>query len=61
MAFGYGLHKCIGLALARVELETVFFDLFKRLPGLRLTRAMQSLSFRHDMVLYGVNELPVAW
>jgi len=61
LAFGYGLHKCIGLALARVELETVFVGLFKRLPGLRLTRSMQSLSFRHDMVLYGVNELPVAW
>jgi cytochrome P450 len=61
VAFGYGLHKCIGLALARVELETVFHGLFKRLPGLRLTAPIQSLSFRHDMVLYGVNELPVAW
>ncbi len=61
VAFGYGLHKCIGLALARVELETVFAGLFRRLPDLHLTRSMQSLSFRHDMVLYGVNELPVAW
>jgi cytochrome P450 len=61
VAFGYGLHKCIGLALARIELETVFCGLFERLPDLHLTRAMQSLSFRHDMVLYGVNELPVAW
>ena len=61
VAFGYGLHKCIGLALARIELETVFGGLFKRLPGLRLTMPIQSLSFRHDMVLYGVNELPVTW
>ena len=61
LAFGYGLHKCIGLTLARTELEMVFSGLFTRLPGLHLTRPIQSLSFRHDMVLYGVNELPVAW
>ncbi len=61
VAFGHGLHKCIGLGLARIAMETVFFGLFKRLPGLRLTSPIQSLSFRHNMVLYGLNELPVEW
>ncbi|WP_441249246.1 cytochrome P450 [Kitasatospora sp. McL0602] len=61
VAFGHGFHKCIGLTLARVELTTVFAGLFERLPELRLERALEELPFRHDMVLYGVRELPVAW
>ncbi|GHH65057.1 cytochrome P450 [Kitasatospora indigofera] len=61
VAFGHGFHKCIGLTLARVELTTVFAGLFARLPGLRLARPLEELPFRHDMVLYGVRELPVTW
>jgi len=61
VAFGHGLHKCIGLTLARVELSTVFAGLFKRLPALQLKRGIDELPFRHEMVLYGVRELPVSW
>jgi cytochrome P450 len=61
IAFGHGFHKCIGLSLARVELSTVFAGLFRRVPALRLNAAMEDLPFRHDMVLYGVRELPVQW
>ncbi|MFD8595022.1 cytochrome P450 [Kitasatospora sp. NPDC059646] len=61
VAFGHGFHKCIGLTLARVELSTVFAGLFARFPGLKLARPLQDLPFRHDMVLYGVRELPVTW
>lgn len=61
VAFGYGFHKCIGLTLARVELSTVFQGLFERLPSLRLAEPLLDLPFRHDMVLYGVRRLPVAW
>lgn len=61
VAFGYGFHKCIGLTLARVELSTVFQGLFERFPTLRLAESLDELPFRHDMVLYGVRRLPVAW
>jgi cytochrome P450 len=61
VAFGWGLHKCVGIALARVELQTVFTGLFRRLPALRLARPIDELDFRHEMVLYGVRELPVTW
>ncbi|HET7505107.1 MAG TPA: cytochrome P450 [Kofleriaceae bacterium] len=61
VAFGHGLHKCIGLTLARVELSTVFAGLFRRLPTLQLQRGIDELPFRHEMVLYGVRELPVSW
>jgi cytochrome P450 len=61
IAFGHGFHKCIGLTLARIELSTVFTGLFDRIPGLRARKAIDELPFRHDMVLYGVRELPVEW
>ena len=61
VAFGHGFHKCIGLTLARVELSTVFAGLFARVPTLKLSRPLEDLPFRHDMVLYGVRELPVTW
>ncbi|WP_197995981.1 thioester reductase domain-containing protein [Streptomyces buecherae] len=61
VAFGHGFHKCIGLTLARVELTTVFAGLFERFPTLRLGVPLTELPFRHDMVLYGLRELPVTW
>ncbi|MFG2780051.1 cytochrome P450 [Streptomyces prunicolor] len=61
VAFGHGFHKCVGATLARVELTEVFGGLFERLPGLRPVKPIEELPFRHDMVLYGVRELPVAW
>jgi len=61
IAFGHGFHKCLGLTLARVELTTVFTGLFERLPALRLGASIEDLPFRHNMVLYGVRELPVRW
>ncbi len=60
-AFGHGLHKCVGLTLARLELATVLSGLFRRLPGLKLAGSLEDLSFRHEMVLYGVRALPVVW
>ncbi|MER5802126.1 cytochrome P450 [Streptomyces mirabilis] len=61
LAFGHGFHKCVGATLARVELTEVFGSLFRRLPGLRPTWPLDELPFRHDMVFYGVRELPVTW
>jgi cytochrome P450 len=61
LAFGHGFHKCVGATLARVELTEVFGGLFARLPGLSPVKPVHELPFRHDMVLYGVRELPVTW
>lgn len=61
LAFGHGFHKCVGATLARVELTEVFAGLLDRLPGLRPLAPIGELPFRHDMVLYGVRRLPVAW
>ncbi|TDD22686.1 cytochrome P450 [Nonomuraea diastatica] len=60
VAFGYGIHQCLGQNLARMELEIVFATLFERVPSLRLATPVTELPYKHDGA-YGVYELPVDW
>lgn len=61
VAFGYGIHQCLGQNLARLELELVFTTLFRRIPGLRLAKPVDELPYKEDATIYGVYELPVTW
>jgi cytochrome P450 len=61
VGFGHGLHKCIGAAFARAELQIAFASLFRRIPSLRLATDFNDLSFRDEMVLYGMKKFPVTW
>ena len=61
MAFGYGVHQCIGQNLARVEMQVAFATLARRLPGLRLATAPEQLKFKGESDIYGMKELPVTW
>ncbi|NBH12428.1 cytochrome P450 [Amycolatopsis sp. SID8362] len=59
LAFSYGIHRCIGAELARMELRTAYPALIKRFPNLRLAVPEQDLSFRQVSIVYGLDELPV--
>ena len=61
VAFGYGVHQCLGQTLARAELQIALPTLLRRLPGLRLALPLEEIRFRNDMSIYGVHELPVVW
>jgi hypothetical protein len=61
VAFGYGVHQCLGQPLARVELQVVYSTLYRRIPTLALAQPLDELKFKHDMVVYGVHSLPVTW
>ncbi len=61
LSFGFGAHQCLGQNLARVELETVFNTLFRRIPELRLAARVEDLPFKDDAAVYGLYSLPVTW
>jgi cytochrome P450 len=61
VAFGYGVHQCLGQPLARMELHVVYGTLYRRIPGLALAIPFEDVSFKHEMVVYGVHSLPVTW
>lgn len=61
VAFGFGVHQCLGQALARLELECVFSMLPKRIPTLRLAVPVSELQFRGMAITYGAEHVPVAW
>lgn len=61
VAFGFGIHQCLGQNLARAELEIALGSLFTRLPGLRLAAPAQDIPFKPGDTIQGMLELPVTW
>ncbi|MEU6573450.1 cytochrome P450 [Streptomyces sp. NPDC046805] len=61
LAFGFGVHQCLGQNLARVEMQIAWPRLFERIPGLRLAVPEQELPFKLDSVVHGLKSLPVTW
>ncbi|MET8682966.1 cytochrome P450 [Streptomyces sp. NPDC004732] len=61
LAFGFGIHQCLGQNLARAELEIALGTLFERLPGLRLAAPPEDIPFKAGDTIQGMIELPVTW
>ncbi|MFG2330874.1 cytochrome P450 [Streptomyces sp. NPDC048604] len=61
VAFGYGIHQCLGQNLARAELEIALGSLLRRLPGLRLAVPADEVPFKPGDTIQGLLELPVTW
>jgi len=59
LAFSYGIHRCIGAELARMELRTAYPALVRRFPKMRLAVPAEELSFREISIVYGLDALPV--
>ena len=59
LAFGFGIHFCLGAPLARLEGQIAIRALVERLPSLRLGAAPENLRWRRGLVLRGLRALPV--
>ena len=61
LAFGHGIHYCLGAPLARLEAQVAFAKLLARLPDLRLAVPAADLEWRPGVLLRGLRSLPVSW
>jgi cytochrome P450 len=61
IAFGKGVHYCLGAPLARLEAEIALNTLLRRLPGLRLAVPQEELAFRLAPLFQAYQHIPVAW
>jgi cytochrome P450 len=61
IAFGYGVHYCLGASLARMEGQIAIGTLLRRLPHLRLAIDPGQLVWRPGVVIRGVQHLPISF
>lgn len=61
LAFGHGVHHCLGAALARKEMTIAFPALLRRFPHLALGVDFDNVTYRSNAVFYGPSTLPVTW
>ncbi|MCW2511144.1 MAG: putative cytochrome [Mycobacterium sp.] len=61
LAFGYGVHQCLGQNVARAELKTILPQLFSRFPGLKLATPLEEVEMDTYGTNYGVKKMLVTW
>lgn len=59
LAFGKGIHMCLGAPLARLEGDIAIASLLKRFPQMKLAAKSSELEWRPGMIVRGVKELPL--
>jgi cytochrome P450 len=61
VAFGHGVHHCLGAPLARMELRIALPALFRRFPHLALGEDFETVEYRSFHLIYGLRSLAVRW
>jgi cytochrome P450 len=61
LAFGHGIHSCLGAPLARVEGDIAFTTLLRRMPNLRLNIPRENIEWHLALSSQSLAALPVAF
>jgi cytochrome P450 len=61
IAFGQGIHTCLGAPLARLETDIAFTTLFQRQPNLRLNVPRNAITWQGTFWIHSIKNLPVAF
>ncbi|GLZ55388.1 cytochrome P450 [Actinomycetospora sp. NBRC 106378] len=61
LAFGHGMHYCLGKHLGRIEMQVALEGLVRRFPDLRLARPAAELPWHRGEINHTLSALPVAW
>jgi cytochrome P450 len=59
VAFGYGIHRCVGAELAKIELRAAFPALVRRFPNMRLAVDPEKIAYRRRSIVFGIERLPI--
>jgi cytochrome P450 len=59
LAFGHGIHHCLGAPLARFEGQIAIGGLLGRFPELNLAAELDDLRWRDSALMHGLHSLPV--
>jgi cytochrome P450 len=59
LAFGHGIHYCVGAQLGKLEVEVAIGRLLARFPGLRLAVDPAELRWKSSTLMHGLVALPV--
>lgn len=60
MSFGHGIHRCIGIPLAKMQIEIALSGLITRYPDLRLAVPADQVRWESSALLRGLRALPVS-
>jgi len=61
LAFGYGIHICLGAPMARLEAQEAFLALARRFPTIRLAVEPEGLEYHPTIIARALQALPVEW
>ncbi|WP_134321971.1 cytochrome P450 [Cumulibacter soli] len=61
MAFGYGIHRCVGAELGRMELKVAIPELLRRFADLKHVGDPDEAEYRMFSIVFGLESLPVTW
>lgn len=61
LAFGHGVHHCLGAPLARTEMRIAFPALLRRFPHLALADPFEQVEFAAFNVIFGLKSLRLTW
>jgi cytochrome P450 len=59
LAYGKGVHVCLGAPLARIEAQEIIASLLKKFSQIELAQAPDQMEWREDLALRGLLSLPV--
>ncbi|MGF6883653.1 cytochrome P450 [Nocardia sp. GAS34] len=59
LAFGHGIHYCVGAPLARLEADIAFRGLVQRFPDMSMTPEAATVAWQPSTLIHGMTEFPV--